>query len=316
MAEEEPPGDVLRQQQRDKLEKHRRLRQKSAQSADPSKIIWTRTSEGEAITELGEYWAEVVRLGDGFAFFVFSQPSGKWMSCGRFADPRYETEQQAMRDAVKFMRSPEDPAKKAERIIREVRQKVTNSPTSALGVAIFTATGRAAKNLMGLGGIELDQKGDLKEEDWPRYDMLHSEILYFYMHMTLRLAHGQGFTEPEITALQHEVFPLIIEAKGEGPISHWPEEVKAKIKSEHYENVNSAEFEYASCKEIYPTTDPLSLGNSVYAKFARNIERQLGQSHNPEISLQIIMQASEQLCAQPFPKLLRSIRKTLKSRGR
>ena len=127
---------------------------------------------------------------------------------------------------------------------------------------------------------------------------------------------GQGFSEPEITALQHEVFPPIIEGMVEGPTGHWPEEAKAKIKSEHYENVNSAEFEYASCKEVYPTNDPLALGDSVYATFARNIEKQLGKAHNPELSFQIIMQASEQLCAQPFPKLLRSIRKTLKSRGR
>jgi hypothetical protein len=237
------------------------------------------------------------------------------MSCGGFADPRYETEQQAMRDAVKFMRSPEDPAKKAERIIREVRQKVMNSPISALGKAIFTATSSAAKNLMKFGGIELNEHGELKEEDWPRYEKLHSEFLYFYMHMSLRLAHGQGFSEPEITELQHEVFPLIIEGNVEGPMGNWPEEAKVKIKAEHYRNVNSAEFEYASCKEIYPSNDPLALGNSVYATLARNIERQLGRSHNSEISLQIIMEVSEQLRAQPFPKLLTSIRKTLKSRG-
>jgi hypothetical protein len=315
MAEEEPPGDDAPSQwQRDILEEHRRLRQKSPRSADPSKIIWTRTSEGAAITELGEYWAEVVRLGDGFAFFVFSQPSGKWMRCGGFADPRYETEQQAMHGAVKFMRSPEDPAKEAERIIREARQKVMNSPISALVKAIFTATHGAAKNLMGLGGIELDNKGDIKEEDSPRHEMLFSELLYFYMHMTLRLAHGQGFSEPEITELQHEVFPSMIEGTVEGPMGHWPEEIKETIKAEHYQNVNSAELEYASCKEVYPTRDPLAMGNSVYATLARNIEKQLGRSHNPEISLQIILEVSEQLRAQPFPELLRAAHKVIKSR--
>ena len=89
-------------------------------------------------------------------------------------------------------------------------------PIFALFKAIHTSTHRAAKKLMGFGGIELDKKGNLKEEDAPRYESLYSELLYFYMHMTLRLAHEQRFREPEITKLQHQVFPPIIEGMVEG----------------------------------------------------------------------------------------------------
>jgi hypothetical protein len=179
---------------------------------------------------------------------------------------------------------------------------------SALIEAILTASHRATEKLRPLGGKE---GAELKQEDLLRYEMLHSELLYYYMHITLRLAHGQHFSEREIEKLRGNLFPPIIEGIVEGPFRHVPEEYKAKMKAEHYENLDSAEFEYASCKAIYPTDDPAALGNSVYATLARNIEKQLGRPHNPSLSLRIILEVSEQSRAQPFPKLLAAIHKVI-----
>jgi hypothetical protein len=178
-------------------------------------------------------------------------------------------------------------------------------PLPALMKAIFNATHGAAEKLRPLGGME---GTEIKKEDFLRYEWLHSELLYFYMHITLRLAHGQHFSEPEIKRLQQNLFPVIIEGNVEGPMGHWPEEEKAVIKAQHYENLDSAEFQYASCKGVYPTDDPLAMGNSVYATLARNIEKHLGLAHNPELSLQIILEVSEQLRSQPFPKLIAAAR--------
>jgi len=75
---------------------------------------------------------------------------------------------------------------------------------------------------------------EIKKEDFSRYEMLFSELLYFYMLITLRLAHGQHFSEHEIDKLQENLFPPIIEGTVEGPMGHWPEEEKAAIKAEHY----------------------------------------------------------------------------------
>jgi hypothetical protein len=94
-------------------------------------------------------------------------------------------------------------------------------------------------------------------------------------------------------------------------VEPWPEEYKGKIKAEHYENLDSAQFEYASCKGIYPTEDPFAMGNSVYATLARNIEKRLGQSHEPELSHLIIFEVSEQPRALEFPKLIAAARKAL-----
>jgi hypothetical protein len=187
--------------------------------------------------------------------------------------------------------------------------KTEAHPISALITALINAAHRSAKKLIQFGDVEVfNEEGGLKKEHLPRYEMLFSEILYFYMHLMLRLAHGQGFSEPEITTLQNRFFPPIIEGVVEGAMGHWPEEAKAKIKAEHYQNMDSAEFEYGSCKEVYPIDDGRAEGKSAYATFARNIEKQLGRSHSPNLSLRIIWEASKQLRAQRLPKLLASVR--------
>jgi hypothetical protein len=120
--------------QLDELTRHRWLRQRSSQSADPGKIIWTRTSKGAAMTELHGYWADVaVTEENKFAFTAYSKDSGRevvtWFD--------YETEQQAMDTAVDFIRDgkeprapiPEEQPKKFEPVKRgrlsreEIRQK-------------------------------------------------------------------------------------------------------------------------------------------------------------------------------------------------
>jgi hypothetical protein len=56
------------------LTTHRRLRRRSPQSEDPSKIIWTRTSKGAAVTELDKYWAQVELVREGkFGFTVYAK---------------------------------------------------------------------------------------------------------------------------------------------------------------------------------------------------------------------------------------------------
>jgi hypothetical protein len=112
-AKEYPLGKEspnLPQWQLDELTRHRRLRQRSSQSADPGKIIWTRTCKGAAMTELDGYWADVaVTEEDRFAFTAYSKDSGRevitWFD--------YETEHQAMHAAVDFMRDGKDPSAQA-----------------------------------------------------------------------------------------------------------------------------------------------------------------------------------------------------------
>jgi hypothetical protein len=89
------PGVNLPRWQLDEIAKHRRLRQKT----DPNKIVWTRTFERVAVTELRNHWARVAVGVDGkFAFFVYSKDSGG-IACSWYD---YDTEQQAMHAAVDY----------------------------------------------------------------------------------------------------------------------------------------------------------------------------------------------------------------------
>jgi hypothetical protein len=190
----------------------------------------------------------------------------------------------------------------------KIQKDIREHPCPHLVKAILNAAHRAAESLRPIAGMDGTA---IKKEDFLRYEMLFSELLYFYMHITLRLAHGQGFTFSDIEKLQNEVFPHIIEGTVEGPVGHWPEEMKEKIKREHCENVNSAEFQYAHCKGVYPTNDPCAMGNSVYATLARNIEQRLGKDHDLFLSLTIIKTVSEKMCELEFSKLITAMRNVL-----
>jgi hypothetical protein len=189
----------------------------------------------------------------------------------------------------------------------KIQKDIREHPCPHLVKAILSAAHRAAESLRPIAGID---GPEISKEGFLRYEVLFSEFLYFYMHVTLRLARGQGFAFSEIEKLQNEVIPNIIEGTI-GPVRHWPEEMKEKIKKEQYENVNSAEFQYAHCDGVYPTNDPFAMGNSVYATLARNIEQRLGKDHDPFLSLTIIKTASEKMGELEFPKLITAIRTAL-----
>jgi hypothetical protein len=61
-----------------------------------------------------------------------------------------------------------------EKLFRHKDDSLSKEPISALSKAIFTATHRATEKLRPSGGME---GTELKKEDFPRYEMLFSELL-------------------------------------------------------------------------------------------------------------------------------------------
>jgi hypothetical protein len=88
----------LPQWQQEKLAAHRQKR--AAEGAEPDRVIWTRTPKGEAVIEIGHYWANVILIDAKYTFTAYSKSSGAMSSAGF----DYETERDAMTGAVEFMR--------------------------------------------------------------------------------------------------------------------------------------------------------------------------------------------------------------------
>jgi len=136
--------------------------------------------------------------------------------------------------------------------------------------------------------------------------LLRQEFLYFFLHITQSLAHSQKFTPSERDDLCDILVPVLDASMGEVPEAYRSESREVAI-----HNANVAEIDYASSKEVYPIGDPVTLGDSIYAKLARKIEEKLGRDHNPEIAFQIIRATSQRLLETNIPNLLREIRPNL-----
>jgi hypothetical protein len=132
---------------------------------------------------------------------------------------------------------------------------------------------------------------------------LRQQFLYYFIHITKRLAFSSGYNPQEMDDLGSVLFLLL-----EGSVEEVPEFVRKRTLEIALHNGNVAEMDYATAKGVYPENDPAALGESVYAKLARRIEEKLGQQHNPEIAFQIIVATSEQLIKAGVSPLLEQIR--------
>jgi len=112
------------------------------------------------------------------------------------------------------------------------------------------------------------------------------EFIYFFMHMTNRIAFGKLGNKRRIK-LQDELAPLVIDPTIKSLFDHWPKKLKEGIKSDFYEKLNDAEIEYSDCKELLIKDNPFS-DKALFSKLAKNVTELSGHSNNPEMIIQII----------------------------
>ena len=112
------------------------------------------------------------------------------------------------------------------------------------------------------------------------------EFIYFFMHMTNRIAFGNLGDERRIK-LQNELAPIIIDPTIESFFGHWPKKLKEGIESDFYMKLNDAEIEYSDCKQLLPKDNPFS-DKALFSKLAKNVAELSGHSHNQEMLIQII----------------------------
>ena len=161
--------------------------------------------------------------------------------------------------------------------------KKDKSAIGELSTAIFKSSlgcAEALKNYLN------DSTEKERQEKWV-YVLF--EFIYFFMHMTNRIAFGKLGDERRIK-LQGQLAPLIIDSTIKSLFGHWPQKLKQGIKNEFYEKLNDAEIEYSGCKEFLPKDNPFS-DKALFSKLAKNVAELFGHTNNPEMLIQIITQS-------------------------
>jgi hypothetical protein len=165
----------------------------------------------------------------------------------------------------------------------ELRQDVERrtGPLAQLSLAIVKAADACSKAL----------KSSVAEQDQPKKQereiYLFYEFIYFFMHLTMRSAFAH-LSEPQIMKLQKFLAPVIAGAAIDSFFLDCPVDLKRKMRSEFYQNLNNAELEYATSKELIPKSFRPITGNSLIEKLARNVTQIVADNTDIAIMMAVI----------------------------
>ncbi|HVO65184.1 MAG TPA: hypothetical protein VMT12_01785 [Syntrophales bacterium] len=133
--------------------------------------------------------------------------------------------------------------RKAEEILSEVERK--HRPISDLAGAILLGSlscGEALKPYL----------GDTTQADkHTLFPAVCYEFIFFFAHLMNRNALSILGNDGRIK-LQNEIAPLIVVPAISGFFDHWPEDRKEKMINDFYDDLNDAEVDYSSCRELLP----------------------------------------------------------------
>lgn len=163
---------------------------------------------------------------------------------------------------------PSREARLAKEIIAKVRRE--RQPISDLAAAIAAAAmscGQAMKPHVHSGP---------EERNTEQWIYVCFEFIYFFMHMTDRVAFAQLGHERR-RKLMDDLGPLIVEPAIETFFGHWPDDLKAGMRSEFYQKMNDARQDYSKCQGLISDDKPVT-GNSLFSTLARNVVDLCGDS--------------------------------------
>jgi hypothetical protein len=149
---------------------------------------------------------------------------------------------------------------------------------------------------------------DKKEKDLAEM-LVFYEYLYFFIHLTLRLAFGK-FTKTQIKKLREYMGPVIVGAAIDSYTIDWPKDLKEGVKKEFYDKLNQAELEYSECRVILDRDKPFS-DNALFTKLAKNITELTGHNNNPLKIVEIILTSMEEYAKMDLNKLVDEAANTL-----
>ena len=141
-----------------------------------------------------------------------------------------------------------------------------------------------------------------------RESLVYFEFVYFFMHITNRVAF-RILGHERRTKLQEELGPAMVHAVVESLCGHWPGEMKERIKHEFFEKMNDAEVEYSACP-LQSSDNPLG-SNALFPLLARHVADLAGSPDNPEVILDALYVARTALAATDLDRLVGEIKRLL-----
>lgn len=176
-------------------------------------------------------------------------------------------------------------------------------PLGEIGIAIIVASDSCSK------AIKPFVKGADEKKTQELNIYVFYEFIYFFMHMTMRTGFSR-LNELQLQRLQEYLGPLISQTAIDSFFRHWPDDLKAKMRTEFYEKVNDAELDYGTSKVIF-SKEELYTSDSLFSKLARNVSELNGSPMDPAIMTAVLAVSLEAFTNMKLDQLILNASKVL-----
>lgn len=195
--------------------------------------------------------------------------------------------------------------RKLEGIYREAKNQTDKElkPLGGIAVAIMQAATNSrdkTKRWINTG----DPNDVLKREIYIFY-----EYMYLFMHLTMR----EGFaicSEVELKRVQAYLVAVIPPTAIDCYCQHWPENIKAGMKSEFIDKLNDAEVEYTDVLRDKVPSDDKPFLLEIFCLLGIHVSDMCGRKDNLECQQNIALIAAEEFTKMGLIPLLTDVKKS------
>jgi len=120
------------------------------------------------------------------------------------------------------------------------------------------------------------------------------ELVYFFLHMASRTAYA-GLGSAKANALLTKLGDFVTASCIDGFFGHWPSHLKEGLRSDFYDNLNSAEQEYTSCRKVLDEPPDLMRAlllkedsSALFTKLGRNVATRLGRNGDVPTMMEVV----------------------------
>jgi hypothetical protein len=180
-------------------------------------------------------------------------------------------------------------------------------PLGDLSLAILRATDSCQQAIGPVFGFS--------GEGTPSPEQIQSfhEFLFFFMHVTLRSAVAEAYSEQQLRRLQNYLAPVVAGTAVDTFCKHWPTDIKKKLVAEFYSNLNNSEMEFTECKALI--SGELDPRQTVVWRSAISVSSIWSRDGDPNAVLAVLKAEADAWIAAPLLELLRLSRPVLDRAG-
>ncbi|HEY5174790.1 MAG TPA: hypothetical protein VII95_04405 [Terriglobales bacterium] len=196
--------------------------------------------------------------------------------------------------------TPEE--RKVEGILKKVEAETSEvyGPLGNLSLGIVKATWDSYQDVA--RGLGFSVEGQPTEQQM----LIFYELLYFFIHLTIRTAIADGLTKTQMFKLHDYLNLSLSQTAADTFWRHLPVEQKSRIAQEFLEKLNIAEADYSECRVFIVEDKPFEK-DSLFGRLAYNVAQIWRSPSDPAVMKSALMAAAKVFTRMQLDNLIHDV---------